>query len=253
MGNWVQLGKKIIQAYSTDIMGITDASCARVGVSARQCRVLKKVLPTGHDGLVTSQEREELARSGFSEATISTIAGTDGKRALLNRVKWLGEEVRGKYMDNKDKSHALFELGDMKEDALPALFDMVAVLRDPDPNLRVAAVENIGCMGPAAGVVFRQVFRLMDDPDWLVRDTVLATLGRMGPAAREAIPRIVTQLENPSSGTRRDAIAAIQRIGTDDEKEASVIIEKLKKIAVSDENVLARAEATELLIRLLKS
>jgi hypothetical protein len=87
-------------------------------------------------------------------------------------------------------------LGRIGAAAVPAL---VQTLQDPDPAVRLTAVEVLGRMGADARDAVPHLVRLLDDPNLAVRKAAARTLGRIGPAAHEAVPALMKSLLEPAS------------------------------------------------------
>jgi len=86
-------------------------------------------------------------------------------------------------------------LGRIGAAAVPAL---VTALRDPEPSVRLKAVEVLGRMGDDAQGAVPDLIRLLDDSDADVRKAATRTLGRIGPAAQSAVPALMQKLfESP--------------------------------------------------------
>jgi HEAT repeats len=93
-------------------------------------------------------------------------------------------------------------LGRIGAAAVPAL---VGALRDPDPAVRLKAVEVLGRMGDDAQAAVPDLIRLLDDPDPNVSKAATRTLGRIGPAAKAAVPALMQKLfESPGATGSRE-------------------------------------------------
>jgi hypothetical protein len=83
------------------------------------------------------------------------------------------------------------------------------LLRHRDRNLREAAAEALGALGPPALDALRQG---LGDRDFRVRARAAAALARLGPAAAPAAAGLAEALD-PFRGTAREAIAALIAVG----------------------------------------
>jgi HEAT repeat protein len=85
-------------------------------------------------------------------------------------------------------------LGRIGPAAVPSL---TQALQNPDPEVRLKAVEVLGRMGVDAKDAVPHLVRLLDDPDDQVRKAATRTLGRIGPPAQEAVPALMRTLLQP--------------------------------------------------------
>lgn len=236
-----KLAQKVIDAYAHDPEGLTVVECLQLGLDIEKSKALREVLGKGAEGAVTAEERELLDAKGFSEKFISTIAGSDGKRTLSERIKWLGDNAVEKWY-RKDYSVELRtkfveELGEMGPETIPALleakgdddlyiralafmeienFGSEAIpmfeeeLKSISKYDRTIAVEMLGKIGPQAVPV---IIDALKDRNWLVRLTAARELGQIGPGAREAKPALESMSKSDSdSGVRDMAAEAVQKI-----------------------------------------
>lgn len=130
------------------------------------------------------------------------------------------------------------------KEALPALAD---ALHDPDPQVRLQALDTLEEMGPAVASIVGAVIRATEDPDLFVRWAAVRVLGKMGPvnvaasvpalarrlcdtdlnvdlaaanalesygpAARGAVPALIARLDAPDAELRIALIDALMGIG----------------------------------------
>ncbi len=82
-------------------------------------------------------------------------------------------------------------LGRIGAAAVPPL---VEALRNPDPAVRLKAIEVLGRMGDDAAPAVPDLVRLLNDPDPDVQKSATRTLGRIGPAAQAAVPALMHKL-----------------------------------------------------------
>jgi HEAT repeat protein len=130
--------------------------------------------------------------------------------------------------------------------AAPAARALVRALTDPDRFVRWAAARTVGKIAPAeAESVVPALARLLGDPDPDVRLAAAAALERYGPAARTAVPGLIGALKAQDEDFRLSAIRALRSIGL----EARPAIPALTA-AASDPNPRVRQLAAELLGKL---
>ena len=87
-------------------------------------------------------------------------------------------------------------LGRIGPAAVPSLIE---TLRDPDPKVRLKAIEVLARMGADAKDAVPELIRLLEDPDEEVRKAAIRTLGRIGPAAKDAVPALMQTLMQHSA------------------------------------------------------
>lgn len=85
----VTRAEKLIRKYADGTEGLTDQECSGLGISADSCHMLQEAMDWGSKGIITPAERAKLIDAGFARGFVENLAGTDGKKALLQRVKWL--------------------------------------------------------------------------------------------------------------------------------------------------------------------
>jgi len=102
---------------------------------------------------------------------------------------------------------ALIRFKTAARDAAPAL---IAVLKDPSPEVRWNACEALGDMQAKAAVSALQ--DLLADPEDRVREHAAEALGEIGPDAAAAVPALRRLLADPDAGVREEAIKALKRI-----------------------------------------
>jgi HEAT repeat protein len=130
--------------------------------------------------------------------------------------------------------------------AAPAAPALVRALTDPDRFVRWAAARTLGKIAPAeAELVVPALARLLGDPDPDARLAAAAALERYGPAATTAIPALVGALNAQDPVFRLSAIRALRSIGL----EARAAIPALNA-AASDPDPHVRQLAVELLSKL---
>jgi hypothetical protein len=131
----------------------------------------------------------------------SQVASTAQAPAVISQASYLKPVSSGQAVKPFDawteEDAARDALGRIGAAAVPAL---VTALRDPDPAVRLKAVEVLGRMGDDAAAAVPDLIKLLDDPDPDVRKAATRTIGRIGPAAKAAVPALMQKLlESPSS------------------------------------------------------
>src|SRR5260370_19859402 len=101
-------------------------------------------------------------------------------------------------------------------------------LRAKDPKVRLAAVQALAKIGPAAKAAIPALIEIFTkDKVWYDRTSVADTLERMGP---EAVPSLIEVLTKDShAGTRSFAASVLGRIGPDAIAALAAIIHALSK------------------------
>jgi HEAT repeat protein len=86
---------------------------------------------------------------------------------------------------------ALAEAGPAAREAEAAL---TLMSRDPDPELRYAAVASLGAIGPEGKAAIEGLARSLSDEDWFVQLAAAQALQNLGERARPAVPALVWAL-----------------------------------------------------------
>jgi HEAT repeat protein len=130
--------------------------------------------------------------------------------------------------------------------AAPAARALVRALTDPDRFVRWSAARTLGKIAPAeAESVVPALARLLGDPDLDVRLAASAALERYGPAAATAIPGLIGALNAQDAEFRLLAVRALRSIGL----EARAAVTALNA-AASDPDPRVRQLAIDLLGKL---
>lgn len=136
---------------------------------------------------------------------------------------------------------ALSRIASDEPQAVSALIDRVqqAPTAPVDHELRRAAIEVLGLLGPSASAATPVLMRLLDDPDEHVRREAAASLGKLGPLAGSAAPALVECMAFDESAAVQDAAAlALQQMG------ASISAEVLLPLLAAEDAELRRRAAT---------
>ena len=126
----------------------------------------------------------------------------------------------------RTRKAAVSGLGRMGSAAVSAAPQLAGILQsDRDAELRVAAAEALGRIGPkCATTAVPALAKAAKDDKWpKVRSTSLTALGEMGPAAKEAIPVLRAALEDPDGWISIAARNALFRVEPDAKEEVAAI------------------------------
>jgi HEAT repeat protein len=144
--------------------------------------------------------------------------------------------VLGEGLEHSDASvrrHATRAVGLAGAAAAPLAGRLAALLGDADELTRVAALQSIATLGPAAAEACDAVTKLLDQPD-MAADAADA-LGRIGPAARPALNRLAEMLSAEPVALRWAAVRAMSQIGGEDAAPAvGFMIRELPRAAEVD-------------------
>jgi hypothetical protein len=131
------------------------------------------------------------------------------------------------------RKSAVSGLGRMGSAAVSAAPQLAGVLQsDRDPEIRVAAAEALGRIGPkcAKAAVPALAAAARDDKWPKVRSTSLTALGEMGPAAKEAIPVLRAALKDPDGWISQAATLALFRVEPDAKDEVVAIADAARPV-----------------------
>lgn len=127
----------------------------------------------------------------------------------------LADALRDK--DNGVRQEAAWALGRMGERAAPAISSLAIALRDESGNkdLHWTAAYALGRMGKKATPAVRMlIIALKKDEDEHVRSEAADTLGIIGEEAAPAIPALTDALKDKDEHVRSEAAKAIEKIKT---------------------------------------
>ena len=128
---------------------------------------------------------------------------------------------------------AVSGLGRMGSTAVSAAPQLAGVLQsDRDPEMRVAAAEALGRIGPkCATTAVPALAKAAKDDKWpKVRSTSLTALGEMGPAAKEAVPVLRAALKDPDGWISQAATLALFRVEPDAKEEVAAIADAARPV-----------------------
>lgn len=99
--------------------------------------------------------------------------------------------------------------------------DLVEMLQDADPLVRIQAGFNLGTMGEDAWPAVPVLIEMLKFGDMQDRKLAATTLGTIGPVASEAVPALLEATNDEDEGVADLAIQALEEIDlADDEPEA---------------------------------
>ena len=123
------------------------------------------------------------------------------------RLRAAATALRG--TDAHTRGEAIRTLGFAQPRSLPLL---VEAATDPDPEVRLAALQAIGSPSAIEPEVIPTLVAGLDDPDPSVRSMALLLVARAGPAATTATGRLVELTRDDDRYFRREAARALRRV-----------------------------------------
>jgi hypothetical protein len=138
--------------------------------------------------------------------------------------------------DKSLRSYASYSLMRIDEPPFPIIMEL---LKDEEPLIRRAIVENLGDIGSEAVTLLIQALK---DKDSLVRNYACWGLGNIGPKAKDAIGPLTLATQDNDKNVRHQAIEALKKINPTVDKSAVQPEIKKNKIerlqtAIDDGNV----------------
>ncbi|WP_293150251.1 MULTISPECIES: HEAT repeat domain-containing protein [unclassified Microcoleus] len=115
---------------------------------------------------------------------------------------------------------------------------LVLLLKDSDPDVRISAVYALGNIGGEAKTVIPQLIPLLQDSDASVRSSAASTLGLIGKEAKAVVPQLVPLLQDSDTSVRTSAAYALGNIGG----EAKTVIPQLV-LLLKDSDASVRGSA----------
>lgn len=125
----------------------------------------------------------------------------------------------------------------------PAVADLVAGLKNWNAKDRLAAVERLGDLGPAAAEAAPHLVHVLRTGDVDLRLNATLALGRLG---KSAVPHLVQSLKDSNSDVRYHAVWAVGLIGPEAAETAGAAVVK----ALEDKQDDVRRKAAESLGRM---
>lgn len=142
---------------------------------------------------------------------------------------------------------AVRSLGEIGPGAKAAVPDLIALMKDPDSEVRGDVCEALGLIGPAASKAVPSLIEAMSDKNpatgsslrfpFEVRRCAVIALGRVGPEAKSAVPKLIGNLTDADDGVRYDSLRSLGQIGP----EADSAVPHLIKALESDPPAKLRA------------
>ena len=118
---------------------------------------------------------------------VAFLAGCN-KKAAAPKVDLSAQVAILKSGDTDAKVNALVELGKLEEGALPALDDLIALLKDPAPEVRRLSAYVMMQIGPKASRALPALEPLLQDPDRGVVLQVGTTMTKIDKEALKGMP-----------------------------------------------------------------
>jgi HEAT repeat protein len=97
--------------------------------------------------------------------------------------------------------------------ALPALPELLILLKDPNPLVRAAAANAIGKLEGVGQQVVPSLIDALEDPNVLVRINAINALSSFGRDAQPALPQLIEGLNTNDRSIRKVIINALGRLG----------------------------------------
>lgn len=133
--------------------------------------------------------------------------GVDGVPSLLGLL------TQGQARSRKLAAFALGEVGTISPIGEAAVRALCAAVSDPEPAVRVNAVEALGLL-PATPGALVALTAAIRDPEAEVRFSAALSLARLGPDADPAVPVLGEALRDDNRYVPGYAVEALERIGT---------------------------------------
>jgi HEAT repeat protein len=149
----------------------------------------------------------------------------------------------------KYRVDAARSLGVIGPDAKAAVPDLIGALRDPDREVKMAAIFALGEIGPAAGDAVEPLMRVATDYEKDPGTAMMAidALGRIGPAAQRVVPVFTAMMRAPRHQAWAHVAMALCRMGSEGRAQASTAVPALIGILKTDKWAPNRRFAAEVL------
>lgn len=213
-----------------DAWACSDAAYADPDTQEEAREILKRLVGR-RDRVMVPQILEALKKLGSRDGSDLVSAVTEKDPPVKEAVP-----VVAALLDTgseRTRKAAVNGLGRMKGAGVSAAPQLVGVLQsDRDPEMRIAAAESLGEIGPkCAKTAVPALAKAAKDDKWpKVRSTSLTALGEMGPAAKEAIPVLREALKDPDGWISMAARNALFRVEPDKGEEVAAIADAARPV-----------------------
>jgi len=132
-----------------------------------------------------------------------SATGPEAAPAAEPGLPRLGAGATGERLLPRERSAEQTTLDALARIGAPSVPALIAVLGDPDPEMRKNAARALARIGSDASQAVPELIAALNDKDPGVRKFATRALGEIGPAAGKAVPALIKEL-------RQDAKAAEQ-------------------------------------------
>jgi HEAT repeat protein len=236
----------VLKDQALGLIGGLSDSDPQVRLSAR--RALENVAIARYELARRGPPTPTLSHPGGGSTGAVSTARTAASDPLLDALGApLATLATGAYHPDVHVRLAVIDiLESLGPAAAPAARALVRALTDPDRFVRWAAARTLGKIAPAeAESVVPALARLLGDPDPDVRLAAAAALERYGPPARTALPDLIAALKAQDADFRLSAIRALRSIGLEERPAIPAL-----NAAASDPDPRVRQLAVDLLGKL---
>ncbi len=203
-----KLAGQVIKFYADGADGLSDEEkkilVKKGAFTEGQIVILSGALS---DGVINGDEYEGLCASGIDRKFVAELAGSDGRRGLIERAKWLRNSVNALKFSSESRARMCRELGSIGS-ADDVLF-LARASKDLDPKVRIAAIWALGKIGGDDAI--RTIVSALDDRSVGVRFESAWQLGIAGNT--EAVSALIEIVKDKNPSVRRAAIWALGQIG----------------------------------------
>ncbi len=159
--------------------------------------------------LIVAASRHQELTSAAEDARERIGPASTKEGAELIRLLWSRDEGVS--------TAAAHELGRMGPDAVGAVGALEWILdlstrRRDGFDVRLAAIEALGNIGPGAASAVPRLIQALGDPGASIRSAAAEALGKIGPVAAEAIPALTRRLNDPKEYVGTAAAKALELI-----------------------------------------
>jgi HEAT repeat protein len=121
-------------------------------------------------------------------------------------------------------------LGGLGPVAVPPLLEFIKAHKD-DPSLTGAAIDALGCIGPAAKSAVPQLIEIWRDSELSdIHEPCALTLANIGPGANAAVPALITAIKADYNENSLFAAFALWRIAPKDRKVIAALSQVVRDI-----------------------